>query len=461
MRSPAPRFPPGPKANLILGHLRELNSDQLGFTLRCRDEFGDIVPLRVGPLRVLLLSHPDYVEQVLVHQNRSFKKGTFYRLLEPLLGNGLFTSEGEFWVRQRRMAQPAFHRGRIVSYATTMVSCAETMLDRWRDMEVLDLHHEMMRVTLQIVAKTLFDADIEDEAGEVGDALRVALAQLQRQIGSPLFLLPTAIPTPGRIRLRRAVRRLDAIVYKFIADRRASGQPRPDLLSMLLEARAEDGTGMSDKQLRDECMTLVLAGHETTALALTWALYLLAQHPEVEATLLQELNDVLGDGTATADDLARLSYAEMVVMETMRLYPPLPAIGRQAIADCEIGGFRIAAGTNVAMDPWVIHRDPRYFTHPERFEPERWKDGLASRLPTGAYFPFSAGPRRCIGHAFAMMEAVLVLATISRRFEVRPIPDHSVTPQIALTLRPRYGVKVQLHARRVQAASGGPARVDR
>jgi cytochrome P450 len=437
----------GPRPRFVIGNLPELARDQLGFYRRCATQYGDVVPFRIGPRRAVLLSHPDHIEQVLVTQSHHFEKGSLYKVLRPLLGEGLLTSEGDFWRRQRRLAQPAFHRDRITSYGEVMVRYATRMLGAWRDGEVRDVHADMMQLTLQIVAQTLFDADVTSAAADVGQALEAAMRQLQSELNSVLSLLPARVPTPGRLRLRRAVRRLDALVLHLIAQRRLSPEERGDLLSLLMRARDEDGSAMSDGQLRDESMTLILAGHETTALALTWAWHLLALHPETRARLDEELRAVLGERPPTAADLPALRYAEGVGLESMRLYPPIAVIGREAIRDCEVGGHPVAKGTVVAFSQWVVHRDARHFEEPEAFRPERWADGLVRRLPRYAYFPFGGGPRLCIGQGFAMMEMVLLLATIAQRYRFTPVPGNPVVPHQLLTLRPKHGLRMVLRAR--------------
>jgi cytochrome P450 len=325
-----------------------------------------------------------------------------------------------------------------------MVAFAERQLAGWRDGETRDLQAEMNCLTLEITAQTLFGAAADDRTAEVRGALAAAFAGFDARLGSWLRL-PEWVPTPKNLAARRAVRRLDEIVYGFIRRRRASGEQRDDLLSILLHARDEgDGSGMTDRQLRDEAMTLFLAGHETTALALTWTGYLLAQHPGAAAKLRAELQAVLGGRPPAVADLPRLAYAERVVLESMRLYPPAYAIGREAAAPCEVLGYPVPAGTTVFMSQWVMHRDPRFWHDPEKFDPDRWEGGLAQRLPRFAYFPFGGGPRLCIGNHFAMMEAVLVLATMAQRFRLTLVPGHPVVPWPSMTLRPRHGIQVVL-----------------
>jgi cytochrome P450 len=443
----APTIAAGPRGNFLLGNLTAVSRDQLGFLLKCAAQYGDHVELRFGRRRIIVLNNPRDVEEVLVTQQRNFVKGYFYRILGPLLGNGLLTSESDFWLRQRRLAQPAFHRERINTYAQTMVAYTHELLGHWSDDSVRDVHQDMMRLTLRVVGKTLFDTDFELAAPEVGEALPAALHELSTQMTGPEFLLPAVIPTPSRYRLRRAVARLDPLVFRIIAERRASGDDRGDLLSALLRAQDEDGSRMTDRQLRDEAMTIVLAGHETTALALTWSWYLLSKHPEVEEQLLAELESALNGRAPALSDVSRLPFAEAVLLETMRLYPPIFGIGRESIAACELNGFRLPERTNVYMVPYVIQRDPRFFDEPERFRPERWLDGLAKRLPRFAYFPFGGGPRLCIGQQFAMMESVLILSTIAQEWRLRQASDQQVAMSPALTLRPKHGVRMQISRR--------------
>jgi cytochrome P450 len=321
------------------------------------------------------------------------------------------------------------------------------LLARWRDTELRDIHQDMMRLTLRVVGKTLFDTDLEAEAPEVGEALPTALHELSNQMTGPEFLLPSNIPTPSRLRLRRAVGRLDPVVYRIIAQRRADAGDHGDLLSALLRAQDADGSRMTDRQLRDEAMTIVLAGHETTALALTWSWYLLSRDPLTMQPLADELAVVLAGRPPTLADIPQLYYAEAVLLESMRLYPPIFGIGRESIAGCDLGGRVLPAGTNVYIAPWVIQRDPRFFEEPDRFRPDRWLDGLAKRLPRFAYFPFGGGPRLCMGQQFAMLEAVLILSTIAQQWRLDQAADTTVDLVPALTLRPKHGLRMQLHHR--------------
>ena len=445
---PLAALPPGPKGHYLVGNLLDYARDPLGFMAWCSREYGDVVRLRMGGLPLYLLSHPDYAEYVLVKNNRNFTKSRYFRRELSFLGKGLLNSEGELWRRQRRLAQPAFHRRRINTYGETMVSHAEQMLATWRDGEVRDVHQEMRRLTLGIVAEVLFGVkkDKADEVREILEWLDKHTNQLEEQ-GSAMvvrFLLGN-FPTPANLRFRKGIGRLDEVIYGLIRERREYGGDTGDLLSMLLHFRDGEGGGMSDKQLRDEVLTLLLAGHETTALALSWTWYLLSLHPGVEAKLLEELQLVLEDRTPTVEDVPRLTYAEMVIKESMRLYPPAWGVSREAIEECEIGGCHVPAGTQLLIVLWAMHRDARYFQDPGAFEPARWEGGLAKRVPRYAYLPFGAGPRVCIGGSFAMLEAILLLATIAKGCRLELLSkQREVIPQPSITLRPRGGMRMFL-----------------
>jgi len=438
--------PPGPKGHWLKGNLAEFRRDSLGFITHCAREYGDIVSLKLGPKRVYLLNHPDLIEQVLVTQNRNFIKHFITRLLQRILGEGLLNSEADTWLRQRRLAQPAFHRSRIEAYGRVMVEFTENMLRSWKEGESRDIHVEFMRLALGIVAKTLLNADAAGEANTVASALEFLLKDFLYR-WETLVPVPRWVPTPHNLRCKRARRSLEGTIYKYIRQGRAAGVDRGDLLSMLLQVRDEDGSGMSDLQLRDQVMTLFLAGHETTANSLSWTWYLLAQHPEVEAKLTKELQDVLGGRPPTVADLPRLRYTDYVVCESMRLYPPVFAFGREALHACKLGGYEIPAGATVIMSQWIMHRHPRYFDNPEGFHPDRWANGLLQRISKYVYFPFGGGPRICIGNTFAMMEASLVLATLAQHYRFTLLPEPPVVPWPAVTLRPRHGIRARLQKR--------------
>lgn len=423
--------------------------DPLKFLTRLAREHGDIVPFRLGPQRALLLNHPDLIKDALVTRADYFHKGRALQRSKRLLGEGLLTSEGEHHRRQRRLAQPAFHRKRIESYGAAMVDYAARDSARWQEGETLDVAHEMMRLTLAIVGKTLFDAEVESDTDEIGVALTELLELFQ------MLLLPYSeylerLPLPANRRFARARASLDAVIYRIIDERRASGADRGDLLSMLLLAQDEEGAGgsMTDKQIRDEALTIFLAGHETTANALAWTWYLLSQNPEAEARLHAELDAVLDGGRLpTVEDLPQLRYTEMILAESMRLYPPAWVIGRLAIKDYAVDGYVAREGTLVLISQYVMHRDPRFFPEPLRFAPERFAPEAKEARPQYAYFPFGGGARRCIGEGFAWMEGTLIIAAIARRWRMRLVPGHAVVTHPRITLRAKHGIRMALEDR--------------
>jgi cytochrome P450 len=444
---PVPATPPSPPQHFLFGHLPELR-DILGFYSRCKRDYGDVVKLSMAGWTSYLISDPALIETVLVTNHRNFVKHRFFwRHVTTLFGQGLLTSEGAHWVQQRKLIQPAFHRDKINSYGAVMVERTEKMLDTWRDGQTRDLHADMMRVTMEIVVRTLFGSDVaDDDAVAVGDAFNVVIEQIAIRFRRP-FKIPNWIPIPSNVKFNRAIRELDRLMYSFIRARRATPERGNDLLSMLIDAKDESGQAMSDQQLRDEIITLFLAGHETTAIAMSWTWYLLSQHPEAEEKLHEELERVLAGRVPTADDVPKLEYTNRIVLESMRLFPPAYGFGREAVEDCQIGGYRIPAGSTVHMFPWVVHRDTRWYSDPERFDPDRWKNDFARTLPTFAYMPFGGGPRRCIGNSFAMMEAVLLVASIGRRFKLTLEPGHPVEPFASITLRPKYGMRMRVSER--------------
>jgi cytochrome P450 len=440
------KFPSGPSTGLKRWSLGPLNNgDPLSYFTDLMRVYGDIVSLRVLNFRILLLNHPDHIEDVLVNHPRKFIKGRVLLANKRVFGRGLLTSEGDFWLRQRRLAQPAFHRARIAGYASTMVEYTERLLHEWQDGEERDIHKEMMRLTLQIVGKTLFDADVERDAQDIGKSMELVL-ELSANFRRTIFI-PHWVPTPTNLRMERAIRQIEKVLYRMIAEKRASGCDSGDLLSMLLAAQDEDGSRMTDQQLRDEAITLFLAGHETTANTLSWTWWLLAQNPAVEAKLHAELRTVLAGRSPSLDDLPKLVYTNHIITESMRLYPPAWGTARTAIEDHEIAGYAVPKGSGVSFAQWTVHRDPRWYDAPEEFRPERWEGDLLKRIPRFAYFPFGGGPRQCIGNSFALMEAALTLATIAQQYRFRLVPGHPVVPLASITLRPRYGIRVVLESR--------------
>ena len=447
--------PPGPKnARPWLGVLPLFRKDPANYLLKIAREYGDLAYMRLGPQHAFVVSDPDAIRDILITEQGNFTKSRMLERAKVLLGDGLLTSEAEFHTRQRRLVQPAFHRDRLPRYAADMVACAERARDAWLpgaelDMHTeLDMHREMTRLTLAIVGRTLFSADVSSDADEIGRAM-TQIFELFDTLLLPFSDWIQKLPIPPVRRFEKARDRLDKIVYGLIAERRRSGKDAGDLLSMLLLARDEnDNAHMTDKQVRDEALTLLIAGHETTANALTWTWYLLSQNPQVEARMHAEIDSALGGKRAEFDDVANLPYTRGVFAESLRLYPPAWAIGRRAREDYSIGGYTIPAKSILLMSPWVVHRDPRWWPEPERFDPDRWHPDQAAQRPKFAYFPFGGGARVCIGERFAWAEGVLVLATIAQRWKMRLVPGHPVETQAVITLRPKYGMKMTLEPRR-------------
>lgn len=397
---------------------------------------------------LFIASDPTVIRDVLVTHNQNFHKSRGLERVKILLGEGLLTSEDAFHLRQRRLMQPAFHRERIAAYASTMVAYGDRVRRGWTPGATIDIAAEMSRLTLLIVGKTLFDADVESQARDVGEAMSGLMDSfwtLMLPFGEALQRLPI----PHLRRGRRSRERLDAIVYDLIRERRANLADRGDLLSMLLMAQDDEdkGRGMTDRQVRDEAMTIFLAGHETTANALTWTWYLLSQAPDVERRLHEEIDAVLAGRLPTVADVERLPFTTRVVTESMRLYPPAWLIGRRAINEYSIGGYYVPPRSIIVMSQWIVHRDARHYREPERFDPDRWTPEFKTALPRFAYFPFGGGPRQCIGESFAWMELVLLVATLAQQWRFELVPGHRVVPRAAVTLRPKYGMKMITRAR--------------
>jgi cytochrome P450 len=435
---------PTPKGSLVFGNTLEFARDPLGFLTHCATAYGTIVPLRFLFSRACLLTQPEQIEQLLKQPDLFTKNTPAWQAVRALVGDGLLTSEGEFWSRQRRIMQPVFHQQRIAQYSQTMVNYTEQMLQTWQVGDIRDLHQEMMQLTLNIVTKTLFNVDMTGATAQtIAHTLEVAMewfASRRKQAFLPLTWLPTSINR----RYQQALQAMDQTIYALIQHRRQGGDDPGDLLSLLLQAQDEDGSQMSDRQLRDELTTLILAGHETTANTLSWTWMLLAQHPEVEHRLGQELKTMLGNCPPTLDDLPKLRYTHQIIKEALRLYPPLFSLSRAPIQDCTLGGYNIPAGCVVLFSPWVMHRSARYFNDPLQFQPERWEEDLEKSLPRGVYFPFGDGARICLGKSFAQMEAVLLLAAIAQKFRFTLFPDQTLNPMPSMTLRPQTGLRVRL-----------------
>ncbi len=470
------KYPPGPNYKMPGKLIRQFIRDPIKTLSTTSQKYGDISYFKLGPKQhVYLLNNPDYIEKVLIYDHRNFKKGKRLQVAKNILGEGLVTSEGDFHNRQRRLIQPIFHPRRITTYANIMTDYAIRFRDRWRDGDTIDISQEMMELTLGIISKAVMNYDVESEAGQVGKALtttRNYSKRLQNPIGHVLDKIPI-LPAPRGA--RKAIEELDSLVYGLISDRRKRHQQEEsdnkgydDLLSRLLQAQDSNSAGpaspdstqsssndkMSDKQVRDEVMTIFIAGHETTANALTWTFYLLSQYSEVEKKLHDEIDSVLGainnrndhvvSKIPTPDDIPKLQYTEKVFRESMRLYPPVWTMGRYVENDYDVGEYTIPAGASILMSQYVMHHDPRYYEEPEQFNPDRWTAEFKTQLPRFSYFPFGGGIRGCIGEPFAWIEGILIIATIAQKWTMRLIPGQRIKLDPAITLRPKYGIKMKL-----------------
>lgn len=450
-------LPPGPKGHPIWGLIEEFRGDMLGFYQSAMEEHGDVVRLRLLWINTYAITHPDHIRYVLQENNRNYRRNRFVNgLIKRYLGEGLFTLDGESWLSRRRLMQPAFHRYRLHALANLMTDATETMLVGWEQHpanEPLAIEEEMMKVTLRIAGRALFSVDLLGDSKKVGDAFVDATGYTSRRMQSP-FLPPRFVPTAENRRFNRAEKTLDQTIYRIIRERRQrvrdgnEAVESADLLTMLMAARDEEtGEVMTDEQLRHEIALLMFAGHDTTANALTWTFYLLSQHPAAEAKLHAELATVLNGRLPSVDDLPHLPYTRMVIEESMRLYPPAWSIGRQNIEPDTIGSYHIPAKANLIIPIYAIHRDPRWWPEPERFDPERFSPERSADRHKFAYLPFGGGPRLCIGSNFAMMEAQLVLATIAQRFRLRLVPDHPVAPAPVVMLCTSHGLPMLVERR--------------
>ncbi|MCW1969941.1 MAG: cytochrome P450 [Anaerolineae bacterium] len=447
--------PPGPTglANAIR-HMSEMRQDISGLMIRLGREYGPVVSFQFGPISMYVISTPETMYEVLVEQAAKFYKTKMTKaVLKPMLGDGLIISDGEFWRRQRKLTQPAFHAKRIEGYADTMVKLTEQAMHDWQTGQTRPIDQDMMELTLNIVTETLFGTKLsEQDTQNIRKAVEIGQDNSNYKF-TRVVTPPAWVPTARNKRGKWAIQAIEDVVLRVIAERRASQEDKGDLLSMLLLASDGDGdknAGMTDQQARDEAVTLMLAGHETTSNTLTWAWYLLSQHPEIEAKLHGELDRVLGGRTPTLADLAQLPYTDAIIKETLRLYPAAYLTAREAIEDVVIGGYQLKAGREVIVPIYALHRDPRYYDAPEAFRPDRWLENggtLEKRLPKGAYLPFGMGPRVCIGNMFASMEARLLLATIARRWQLRLAPDQQVAVEPLVTLCPKYGMRMQVEGR--------------
>jgi cytochrome P450 len=440
------RRAPSPPARLLGGHLHELRQRPLAFIDEAMRTYGDVIRLRLGSVDAHLVCHPDGVSQILQRSPRSFDKQTrAFNQLRRLFGKGLVTSEGETWLRQRRIAQPSFHRESLAAYGAVMARAAAELVQRWaravQDRGPLDVSAQMTDLSLRIIGETLLGTDLSVESSVIRDAVECALAEMNRRFTS-IVDLPLFVPTHRNRRLRAALRTLDELVASKIAARQARQDEPNDMLTALLHARdSNTGQAMSERQLRDEVLTLLVAGHETVASALTWTLYLLARHPAIQRQLRAELGSVLGDRPPTVDDLPKLTLNRMIIQESMRLYPPIWLIGRRVVEDVEIGGCHIAAGSRIFVSPYATHRHPDHWPHPSVFDPARFTPEQEATRSRFVYFPFGGGPRVCIGNTFALMELQLVVATVIQSYHMEGWGPNPI-PEPAVTLRARDGLRM-------------------
>lgn len=445
---------PGPPGILGLRNLHRFATGQLPLLQRLAEEHGDIVRIKVLGRPWFMINHPDDIEAVVVKNARIMLRDDYTEMLQRALGLGLLTSDGELWKRQRKLMAQAFTPKRIAEYASTMVRVTDRAIASWRHGREINLHQEMSRITMEVAAEVLFGTSVTpDDVRTVRESMEV-INEFFANSPEAIAKLPAWVPTPRNVRMNRAVRAIDELIFRIIARRRA-GEQKDDLLGTLLAAQDEGGEGMSDRQLRDEAITLFLAGHETTALAMAHTFYLLSKHPVVERRLFAEISAVLGARLPCADDVRALPYTERVIKESMRLYPPAWTIGREAAESFELSGVRIPQGAQLLMSQWVVHRDPRWFPNPEGFDPDRWTPERAKALPRFAYFPFGGGPRTCIGNHFAMMEATLILAIVEQRYRIELLPNQKLELKPSVTLRQKgSGLRARLVERAMEKAEG-------
>lgn len=432
----------------LLGNLREMNADVLATVSKYRPKLGDIFYLNVVVVKLLVITKPDYIKYILQENNKNYIKSFGYEILRIFLGNGLLTSEGDFWRKQRRLAQPAFHKEKLVEITKQMSRSAEAMTDQFnalkKEGKEFDMTEYMNSVTLDIVAAALFSSNVSKDIDTIRDALTIANEFAMKRITEPIKL-PLWVPIPKLYKFKKAAHALDSVVYRFIDEHRKNADRPNDLLTMLMDAQDEEtGEKMSDLQLRDECMTIFLAGHETTSLALSWFWMLMDEHPEEEQKLQEELKTVLNGRTPEFSDIPKLKYTKQLIEETMRLYPPAWTVGRRPIEDDVIDGYPIKKGQNILMMAYHVHRHPDYWDEPDKFMPERFSDENAKKIKKYAYFPFGGGPRLCIGNSFAMMEMQIVVATLAQRFKFKRTETHVIEKEPLITMRPKGGIKMKI-----------------
>jgi cytochrome P450 len=441
--------PPGPRPAYPLAHLFSYQRDSIGFLKKLAAEYGDIAHFSIGPISIVLLNHPDLIREVLTVRHRSFVKGRPLQMAKAVLGDGLLTSEGEHHKRQSRIMQPAFHRNMIESYTAAMTRCAARMMEVWEDGKVVDMKEEMTHMSISVAGATLFGADLEAEAPQINRDLE-AVTDLFGRISLPFSELLLRLPLPGTLRFKRAKAGIDRVVSRMIADRRRSKEDNGDLMSLLLRAQTEnkEGPGMSDKQLHDEVVTLLLTAFDTTSTALTWTWYLLSQHPDAEAELRAEADRVLQGRMPTAADIDQLRFARMVFGESLRLFPPSYLIPRQTVEDFQVGDYLLPPGTIVLLSPYLIQRDPRFHPEPDKFNPHAWESHIHGINAKYEYFPFSRGPRACIGEPFAWLMGVSVLSSVIQHWHVEKANDQPLELLPRINLQPRNGMLMRLHRRK-------------
>jgi cytochrome P450 len=441
------RRPPGPRGLPFIGSASAVMRDPLAFYRTMTLDYGPLSYARIGPASFYLVNESSLIEEFLVGQHKDCIKDAVTRTLHPLIGSGLLTSEGELWKKQRKLAGPAFAPKRVTAYADVMVDCAEQSFSGYRDGEVRDFHADIMTLTLEVVGKTILGVNTREEADRIARVLEITFSYYEERLYSWKRLLPITMPSPARARFLRAKQELDAIVRNIVAQSRSAGLEADHLVARLSRARDEHGEAMSEQQLHDEAVTMLLAGHETTALAITYAVYALAKHPEAAAKLREELDRELGGRRMTFGDLPRLRYLDACARETLRLFPPAYAFGREVVTPFELGGYTLPERAQVVVSPYGIHRNPSLFPGPDHYRPERWLDGSTEQLPRFGYLPFGGGPRVCIGNHFAMMELCLLLGTMMQQVELTVLPEFKLELAPVITLRSRHGLPVRVRRR--------------
>jgi len=445
------KLAPGPQGQFLIGSIRDFQRDQLGFIQRLANEYGPVARFRLANVAFNLVSHPDGIQQVLQGNNHNYIKGKFFDPVRQVAGDGLFGSEGAHWLRQRRLMQPAFHRQRIAGFAEIMVRQTESMIKRWdvlaSSAKPVDVSYEFTELTMRIIAEAMFSTQLEEDVHRISESLTYLLADIDFRFQVPIYP-KIGFPTLRNLRAQKSLSSVDEVIYRIIRERRQNGGQHNDLLQMLMEARDEEtGEAMSDQQLRDELITMFVAGHETTAVLLTWLFHILSSEPEWETRLVDEVISVLQGRQPGFEDLSNFPTLRMAIDETLRLYPPIWITNRNAVQDDVICGYRIQAGEVAGIAPYVTHRLPEYWPDPERFDPLRFSPEMSASRPRFAYLPFGGGPRQCIGNNFALVEAQLIFATLAPRYRLVAAPEYPVMLAPSATLRPKNGLWMRVEKR--------------